>query len=139
MNREGSFKIECRLPTVLEFQRLRNSTNWDKLEDSAVEIGISNTIFSVCVLLNESIIGMARIVGDGALYYYIQDVIVLPKFRRIGIGKTMMNEIEKYLAENAPRNAFIGLMSAEGVKEFYLQFGYKPRNSQAPGMFKIKS
>lgn len=130
-------EIQKRLPTISEFQELRESTGWDMLSDRAVEKALPNSLFSVCAVVEGRTIGMGRVIGDGAIYFYIQDVIVLPEFQKKGIGYKIMRELEKWLKENAPENSFIGLMAAEGVRDFYLGFDYLERPTKAPGMFKL--
>ncbi|KAA3625837.1 MAG: GNAT family N-acetyltransferase, partial [Bacteroidetes bacterium] len=63
-------------------------------------------------------------------------IIVRPEYQKTGIGKLIMEQIEGFLQTSAPKNAFIGLMAAEGVKRFYHKFGYQERPANGPGMFK---
>ncbi len=128
--------VESRLPTITEFQALRGSTGWDPLSDEVVRRALSNTLYSVCAMDNDSAVGMGRIIGDGGAYFYIQDVIVLPEHQGKGIGRQIMESLEKWLAANAQNNAFIGLMSAAGKAEFYSKFEYLTRPTSGPGMFK---
>ena len=79
---------------------------------------------------------MGRVIGDGSIYFYIQDLIVLPEYQEMGVGRLIMEQIEKYLQNNAPKGAFIGLMAAENTTGFYENFGYMVRPEQKPGMFK---
>ena len=132
-----SIKIERRKITVDEYQTLRGTTDWFQLTDDVVEKSLDNDLFSVCVLDHGKLVGMGRIVGDGAIYFYIQDIIVIPGHQGRGIGTLIMNEIESYLHENAFNNSFIGLMAAEGVQRFYHKFGYKERDDNKPGMSKL--
>jgi Acetyltransferase (GNAT) family. len=48
-------------------------------------------------MLENDIIGFGRVIGDGGIYLYIQDVIVLPEFQGQGIRKYIMNAIKDYL------------------------------------------
>ena len=98
-----------------------------------------NSLFSVCVIHNykNNVIGCGRLVGDGGIYFYIQDVIVLPEFQGKGIGKHIMASIMDYLKACAPPNAFVGLMAAKGVSKFYERYDFMERPADAPGMFKI--
>lgn len=132
-----NIRIERRRLTVDEYQYLRGTTNWFKIEDKAVEKSIENELFSVCVYDGQKIVGMGRIVGDGAIYFYIQDIIVIPSYQGKGLGVRIMNEIETFLLENAYNNSFIGLMAADGVLEFYHKFGYEKRDDTKPGMSKL--
>lgn len=129
--------VVYRTPTIEEYQKLRATTGWSSLPDEAVDVALTNSLFAVCAMQGHSIIGTGRIVGDGGLYFYIQDVIVLPEYQKMGIGGQIMQALESWLAENAPHNAFIGLMAAVGVKRFYRIFGYEERSQEKPGMFKI--
>ncbi|MDX1761472.1 MAG: GNAT family N-acetyltransferase [Christiangramia sp.] len=131
-----NIKIEHRNPGVSEYQLLRGSTGWSALSDEAVRKGMEGSLFSVCFMVGGKIAGVGRIVGDGAIYFYIQDVIVLPEFQKTGLGDMIMEELEAWLRENSFQHSFVGLMAAEGVKEFYTRFGYQERGDSKPGMSK---
>ena len=128
--------MEYRTPTVAEYQKLRNAAGWEPLPDEMVETGLNTTLFSSCVLNEGKLIGTGRVIGDGAMYFYVQDVIVLPQFQGKGVGMRIMNAIETYLNKNARKNAFIGLMAAEDVSGFYRKFNYMLRPDSRPGMYK---
>jgi len=132
-----NFRIEKRRLKVNEYQALRGTTDWFSVDDEVVEKSLKNDLFSVCVFDKKTLVGMGRIVGDGAIYFYIQDIIVIPGYQRKGIGMLIMNEIEAYLEENAFDNSFIGLMAADGVQKFYHKFGYSERAETRPGMSKL--
>lgn len=132
-----NIKIEHRNPSVAEYQLLRASTNWEKLTDDTVKKGMEGSLFSVCFTVAGKIACAGRIVGDGAIYFYIQDVIVLPEFQKTGLGDMIMEELESWLKENTSNNSFVGLMASEGVKDFYTRYGYTERPKTRPGMFKM--
>jgi len=67
---------------------------------------------------------MGRVIGDGHIYLYLQDVILLPEHRKQGIGNAKMKRIEEFLDKSAPKNAFIGLISAADVSGFYKKYAY---------------
>jgi GNAT superfamily N-acetyltransferase len=128
--------IKETVPTIEEYQLLRNSVGWSKVSNEAVEKSLNNTIFSVCALLNDEVIGHGRIIGDNGIYYYIQDVIVLPKYQRKGIGKQIMDALITFLEKHADETAFFGLMAAKGNSQFYEPYGFLRRPNDAPGMFR---
>lgn len=127
-----------RIPTVKEYQYLRNSVGWSTVNDDAVEQSLKNSLYSVCIVRNNQIIAFGRVIGDAGIYYYIQDVIVLPKFQRKGLGRRIMDSIMNFLDKHADPTAFIGLMVAKGFWRFYEDYGFQKRPSDAPGMFRYQ-
>ena len=124
-----------RIPTAKEYQELREAVGWAKIDLETAEIGLQKALFTICADIKNKIIGYGRVIGDGAIYFYIQDVIVLPEYQGKGIGKRIMNVIMDYLKNHAYHNSFIGLMAAEGVSKFYEKFDFAERPLNRPGMF----
>lgn len=130
-------RIEYRSPTPSEYTKLRDSVGWWKTDEKAIETALKNSLFSLVVLENGDVVGIGRIIGDGGLYFYIQDLIVHPEYQNKGLGKMMINELLHYIKANAKRGAFVGLMAAKGHKKYYEQFGFKARDADAPGMYQV--
>lgn len=127
-------------PTLDEYVYLCSSVGWKNFMNFDVaETSIRNSVFSVIVKENHNIIGMGRIVGDGAIYFYIQDIVVHPEYQGKGIGKEIMKALMKYLKENAPDKAFVGLFASEGKDEFYEKYDFKNYSPNMTGMFKVVS
>lgn len=133
----GVFELVERDPTVEEYQRLRDAVGWGEMTDAGVAEGLSNALYSVVLELDGEAIGCARIVGDGGLYFYLQDVIVLPEFQGQGQGARLMDSVIGYLERSARPGAFVGLMAAVGVEPFYERYGFRRRSEQQPGMFRV--
>jgi len=131
------YKIVERLPTIEEFHRLHEAVGWNNVDKKATEIGLRNSLFSLCVVYKGKLIACGRVIGDGGIYFYLQDIIVIPEFQGKGIGQKIMDEVMKYLKKKAHPNAFIGLMAAKGVSKFYAKYGFAERPADRPGMFKI--
>jgi len=126
-----------RVPDVEEYQKLRAKVGWGSKNSEASRIALNNSLFSVCVMLENNIIGFGRVIGDGGVYLYIQDVIVLPEFQGQGIGKCIMDAVMDYLNTHTFPGTFVGLMAAKEASGFYEQFGFVKRPPEGPGMFKI--
>lgn len=65
-----------------------------------LEQGLKNSLDLLTARNQKSnLLGIARMVGDGHTIIYIQDIIVLQKHQRKGIGKGLLQKvIEKYKA-----------------------------------------
>jgi predicted GNAT family N-acyltransferase len=122
---------------VDEFILLRQVVGWGTPNRGATGLSVKNALFSVCLESDGRIIGLGRVVGDGGLYFYIQDLIVVPEFRGNGYSLLIMKELMGYIKKNAKSGSFVGLFAAKGVEELYLKFDFVNRPSEiyGPGMF----
>lgn len=119
--------------TVDEFIDLRSSVGWNYPNRKAIYNGLVNTEYSVCIEKDDELIGYGRIIGDGGIMFYIQDVIVKPKFQNLGIGKSIMNRLIKYLRDTYLEGVAVGLFSAKGKENFYKKFGFIERPNETFG------
>lgn len=124
------YELIDRKPIAEEMTSLRKSVGWGISDIDSMKKGLENSLFGICAIAEDKVIGSARVVGDGFTAFYIQDVIVDPEFQRIGIRMAMMNRIMSYISEHACTGAVVGLMSAEGKEEFYERFGFKKRPNE---------
>lgn len=131
-----NFNIEEKIASVEDYQKLRSKVGWHNHDRNAVEDGLKASIFFVCAVMDEEIIGIGRVVGDGNIYFYIQDVIVSPEHQGKGIGVKIIDYLNQLILTKAVPGAFVGLMAAEGLVPLYEKFGFKTRSSDKPGMEK---
>lgn len=108
------------------FQRKMNFTEDPK---ELVIRSLANTIHSVVAFQDSEMVGMGRLLGDGAMYWYIQDVRILPPYQGKGIGTEIVNRLIDYVKRNAlPHSEYsIYLFSAKGKEGFYEKLGFKSR------------
>jgi GNAT superfamily N-acetyltransferase len=130
------YHIEERPPTVPELRALNDAVGWADLpeDDDAVARGLSASLFGVVITVAGRTVACGRVVGDGGVYFYLQDMIVVPEHQRHGVGDLVMAEVWGYLREHAARGATIGLLSAEGRSGFYERWGFTARPAGGPGM-----
>jgi len=131
-----SCTIVEKLPTPEEYNWLRSLVGWGIYQEEVIEKALPNTLYCLCAYRGEELVGMARVIGDGGMVYYIQDVIVLPECQRQGIGTQMMDVIMAYIRAHASQNTIIGLMSAIGKEAFYERYGFtvRPTDKLGAGM-----
>jgi GNAT superfamily N-acetyltransferase len=125
-----------KFPEPKEYNYLRTAVGWGAYDEAVIDRFLPNSSYCVCAYDDGKIIGMARVVGDGGLVFYVQDVIVLPEFQRRGIGAQMMEKVLVYIEVHAHHNTIIGLMSAVGKEAFYERYGFakRPTEKYGPGM-----
>jgi GNAT superfamily N-acetyltransferase len=82
-------------------------------------------LFTVCLRQEARLFGLARVVGDGALYFYVSDVIVRPELRGSGYGVLLMKAVLGYLRRAAHPGAMIVVVPLNGRESFYERFGFK--------------
>lgn len=126
-----------RRPTVQEYQRLRRGVGWGELSNEAADVGLGNALYAVVLELDGVAIGCGRVVGDAAVYFYLQDVVVLPEHQGNGFGARIMDALMRYLERAARPGTFVGLMAAEGVERFYERYGFERRPDDRPGMSRV--
>lgn len=119
-------RIVERLPTLDEFVTLTDALNWNR-NDPVNELALRNSLFGVVALdtrapVDKQIAGAIRVVGDGARFFYIQDVMVVPQLQSQRIGSAMMESTMDWLKRTAPKGAYIGLFT--GKAAFYERFGF---------------
>lgn len=125
--------IQNTQPTVEEFIALRSKVGWGDTPKQLAETALNNSLFHVVARYENNIVGMARIIGDGAMFFYIQDLIVDPEYQNNGIGDLLMQNLESYLSKFALKGSTIGLLSASGKESFYSRYGYQERNGSPLG------
>jgi ribosomal protein S18 acetylase RimI-like enzyme len=133
--------IYDRRPTVDEFNFLRKLAGWPVMPEVLVETGLKNTLFAVIAQTHhQELVGMGRVVGDGAIYFHISDVIVHPNYQKMGIGSMIMTRLMELLATEGGPNTNIGLMCSKGREEFYKQFGFieRPSDQFGAGMIIVR-
>lgn len=111
----AAYRLIERAPTLAEYRALCEAVGWgNAINFAAAQQSLDRSLYHVVVAAQEQMIGMGHIVGDGAIYFYLQDIAVLPAYQRRGIGRLIMDRLMGYLKQHAPDQAFVGLFAAEG-------------------------
>lgn len=141
-------KVHCMEITYIEnnlavqdFNMLRNSVGMLTKPCFQAEKALKNGLFSIVAYHGDNVVGMGRLVGDGSMYWYVQDVVVLPEYQGLGIGKEIMRRLKDFVLINTEPDTIttIGLMAAKGKEEFYKKLGFRsrPNDKEDPGMIMI--
>lgn len=116
----------------------RNQVGWGNTPLAQASKAIKNTPFSIVAYEADKSVGIGRLVGDGALIWYIQDLIVLPEYQNKGIGSAIMDRLIDFVSQNSVPDSIttIGLMSAKDKEMFYQKFEFRirPNDKEGAGM-----
>lgn len=126
-----------REPTPQEYRRLRSIVGWNELDGDAVVAGLSGSLYAVVLERDGEAVGCGRVVGDGGIYFYVQDVIVVPELRGQGWGARIMDAVMRYLEGTVRPGSFVGLMAAKDAEGLYRRYGFERRPDDRPGMFRV--
>jgi ribosomal protein S18 acetylase RimI-like enzyme len=123
-------------PGAQDYNLLRTLVGWHVCDPGTVERSLPGSWYFLCAEVDGKTVGMARIVGDGGIIFYIQDVIVHPDYQRQGIGTKLMDRIMDRIREKAVQNTVVGLMASKGREPFYKRYGFtvRPNDFLGSGM-----
>lgn len=126
------------IPTVDVYRRLREQAGLSGKTTEAAERGLPNSCFAVQILLEDEVVGMGRVIGDGGCFYQVVDIAVVPAHQGRGLGKTLMREISDYLQREVPASAYVSLLADGKAHELYQQFGFAATAPASIGMCLVK-
>ena len=133
-------RLEERPITPTEHGSLFAAVNWTQhFNMSVASDALNRSLYSVVAADGHRTVGMARVTGDGAFTFYVQDVVVLPECQRQGIGTALMDSVMRWIGGNAPPKAFVGLFTGRSLSPFYEQFGFQGSEHGFYGMACRKS
>jgi len=121
-----------------EIANLYRAGGWWKEEYDPKELSrliLGSFLFVVAVDLKTGrAVGMGRVIADGVSDGYIQDLVVLPEYRKTGIGARIVSILVKKCVERGI--SWIGLIAEPGTENFYLPFGFHPLEGHTPLIFR---
>jgi GNAT superfamily N-acetyltransferase len=112
------------LPTVTEYIDLRTGMGWGRIDEDTAKRTVQAAAFTVCLRRQDLLVGVARVMGDGALYFFLADLIVAPEFHGSGYGDRLMHAVTSYFDRSAMPGATITLVPLNGQETFYEKFGF---------------
>ncbi len=123
--------------TPQDVLKLKESVGWGE-HLAQIEKGLQNGLFNIVVKAGNESIAMGRLVGDGAKYWYMQDIVIHPQWQGKGIGTQIINKLLTYIQANSIKgtSVWVGLTAAKGKEAFYEQFQFVacPHEDSGAGM-----
>lgn len=120
------------------YLNLRAAVGWKKLDNEQAIMALKNSIYTLTATIDDKVVGMGRMVGDGAVICYIQDLVVHPSYQKLGVGQVLMEKLVGHAEEIKIQGTelMLCLMCAKGREGFYEKFGFiaRPTENLGPGM-----
>ena len=134
-------EIKANILTAEIFLELYTSVGWEPPCEAQVRTALQNSLATFAAFENGKPVGMARLIGDGGMSFYIKDFAILPSYQGKGIGTGLIVALEKYIRDTvAPGwTVSLELISTKEAVPFYRRMGFEERPCEwdGPGMMKM--
>lgn len=134
-------KIEINTLTPELFLEMYTSVGWEPPYVEQIKKALANTIASFTAFDGAQAVGMARLIGDKGMSFYIKDFAVMPPYQSRGVGTLLINALEKYVKDSISSDWAVSLelISTKEAIPFYKKKGFEERPCEwdGPGMFKM--
>ena len=99
---------------------LREAVGFKKLTRTQAVKALKNSLYVVAAYADDRIVGMGRIVGDGAVICYIQDLMIHPDYQKAGVGSKIIENLIAFVESirEDDTEMMLDLMCAKGEKPF---------------------
>ena len=129
-----NIKIIEAIPSAEEYVQLRNRAGLSQKAVGTAKKGLPRSLYGVTVRDGKTLVGMGRVIGDGACFFEIVDIAVDPDYQGYGLGRKIMEHIDGYLSSAAMEGSYVSMIADQPA--FYEKRGYKKTAPDAEGMYK---
>lgn len=79
-----------------------NSVGWCAPTLQQIEMALTHSLCTFAVYENEQLVGMAKLLGDSAMSFYIKDFAVRPDWQSKGVCRFLVENLEQYIMNQLP-------------------------------------
>ena len=133
--------VQTNLLTPKLFLELYQSVGWEAPGLDQITMAMEHSLATFCAYDGERAVGMARLLGDGGMSFYIKDFAVRPEYQGKGVGRMLMEAMESHITASIRDGWAVSLelISSKGREPFYEKFDFekRPCDWDGAGMFKM--
>lgn len=131
---DGGIVVRAEIPTLAEALDLYDAVGWGAYtaEPEILERALLGSRCVVTARRDGALLGLARVVGDGAVIAYLQDVLVRPATQGQGIGRRLVEEA--FAPFDTVRQQVLLTDAEPGQRAFYEALGFVEAHDHEPGL-----
>lgn len=128
-------EIKENINNAEEFNYLYDELQWGAYDIETTKKLLKHTLYSISVYDDNKIVGYGRLIGDGIVFIFIRDVMVVPKYQSKKIGTNIMNKLLEKINLIKQENPYVRvyLGASKGKEGFYRKFGFITRSEAGLG------
>ena len=125
---QAVLRFSSERPSVEDYCKLRIESGMGEKVCAHAETALAGSLFTACLYDGEALVAFGRVVGDGAISFVVNDIMVHPSYRRQGLGDQIMSAIDDYFDVHAHADSYICLIANQPADKLYLKhkFAYLP-------------
>jgi GNAT superfamily N-acetyltransferase len=120
-----SIVVDWSPPAVEEYVTLRQAVGWPEVPSAVAAAALRSSLATCNIRRAGELLGHARLTGDGQLFVYLQDVMVVPEAQGRGVGSMLVTELRAWIRRSCAQGAFVGLLAVPGTEPFYERHGFR--------------
>ncbi|MCM7514563.1 GNAT family N-acetyltransferase [Enterobacter hormaechei] len=128
----SNYEVINTVPLPEDFCRLRIIAGLTPRPLESAKRALPASCYGVHIVCAGNVVGMGRIVGDGALNFEIVDIAVDPEHQGKGLGREIMQNLMLWFKQHVSAGAYITLIA--DVPALYEKFGFKNVRPESEGM-----
>ena len=130
----GGIEIAARIPAPADYRALELAVGFRPHDDAAISSALENSVFVASAFDGDRLVGVGRIVGDGAISFLLTNLLVLPEYQRRGIGSAIVAALCERMGSLPYENMVLEVAPLAGLREFYERHGFRASGHAPPGM-----
>jgi GNAT superfamily N-acetyltransferase len=87
-------------------------------------LSLAGARFGVVAVAGGDVVGTGMVLGDGATFAYLKDIMVLPEWQGRGIGTRIVSALMDILRREEPEHMLVTLFTGQHLAEFYERAGF---------------
>lgn len=129
------YELFDQVPDPTTYVSLRKTAGLSDISLEAAEVGLRGQWAGVLVRqATTKTVGMGRVIGDGACFFQIVDMAVLPEHQRKGLGAAILDRLLWRLRTEVPEGANVSLLADPPARALYQRFGFEFSAPHSVGM-----